>query len=81
MTDIPYAEAEKLARGLGEQFDKADILAMDLGSVRTTLSGSIEIARDYADGNVGLTRELDRMRDELEALAGAVARIEPSYVL
>jgi DNA repair ATPase RecN len=76
MTDIPHAEATKLNGELFKEAEKAEILAMNLASVRATLSGSIEIARDYADENAGLSRELDRMRSELEALAGAVARTE-----
>jgi hypothetical protein len=77
MTDIPHAEATALYGDLFKQAETADILAMDLASVRATLSGCIEIAGDYAaDGPSGLGRELQRMRDELGALEVIVARAQ-----
>jgi DNA repair ATPase RecN len=75
MTDIPHAEATKLNGELFKEAEKAEILAMNLASVRATLSGSVEIARDYAEDNPGLTRELDRMRTELDALAETIAKV------
>jgi hypothetical protein len=78
MTDVPYTDAETLARGLADLYDKADDIATETNAVRIDLSGCLEIAGDYAtdeQGNVtnpGLARELLRMRElvsELEALA------------